>query len=349
VDDIDVVVDIYRSVDRLSYSPTGSTTAIVIGGNTLSRGLTLEGLTSSYFVRSASAYDTLLQMGRWFGYRAGYEDLCRVWMTSELRIWFGDLARVEQEIREEIGRYRREGLSPLELGVRIRLHPDLAITEAAKMRNALPAALSFSGRNPQTTIFRREDADHLARNLAAAGRLLETIARRGGQTAQFRAGGSLRQTLRGFRDVPAEYILQFINEFEFDDHQREMSRELLAAYVSDELKLNKLQRWRVVVMEGPTGERVRLPVIGDIGTVVRSRVNGTDDDVASIRTLTSGEDRVAGIDWRADEIPPASGALAAEREKRHPDEGILRLYFIDRTRRLPRMQQIAWPCRLRTS
>ena len=63
----------------------------------LSRGLTLEGLVVSYFLRSANAYDTLLQMGRWFGYRAGYEDLQRMWMTADLRGYFTDLATVEQE------------------------------------------------------------------------------------------------------------------------------------------------------------------------------------------------------------------------------------------------------------
>ena len=63
----------------------------------LARGLTIEGLTVSFFVRSASAYDTLLQMGRWFGYRFGYEDLPRLWMTRELRLYFEHLAVVVED------------------------------------------------------------------------------------------------------------------------------------------------------------------------------------------------------------------------------------------------------------
>lgn len=70
-------------------------TYIVVGGNVLSRGLTLEGLSVSYFIRAASAYDTLLQMGRWFGYRPGYADLARLWMTNELQNYFHDLATAD--------------------------------------------------------------------------------------------------------------------------------------------------------------------------------------------------------------------------------------------------------------
>ncbi len=57
--------------------------AIAIGNMVLSRGLTLEGLMTSYYSRNAGTYDTLLQMCRWFGYRPGYEDLCRVYLTQE--------------------------------------------------------------------------------------------------------------------------------------------------------------------------------------------------------------------------------------------------------------------------
>ena len=106
--DMDVKVDNYKSEDRLDYTGERKT-VIVIGGNTLSRGLTLEGLVVSYFVRTASAYDTLLQMGRWFGYRSGYEDLPRIWMTRELEEQFMALATVEAEIRDDVCQIRGGG------------------------------------------------------------------------------------------------------------------------------------------------------------------------------------------------------------------------------------------------
>ncbi|NWO07330.1 MAG: hypothetical protein HLX50_17055 [Alteromonadaceae bacterium] len=80
-DELKVIVDNSRSEERLEYTDDVPATVIVIGANTLARGLTLEGLVCSYFVRNATAYDTLLQMGRCFGFRNGYEDLPRIWLT----------------------------------------------------------------------------------------------------------------------------------------------------------------------------------------------------------------------------------------------------------------------------
>ena len=132
--DLIFVVDNYKSKERLAYPKDGPpVTAVVVGGNTLSRGLTLEGLVCSFFVRAASAYDTVLQMGRWFGYPKGFGDLVRIWMTEELETWFFALATVEEEVRREIRRYEDLGQTPLDVPVRIRCHPAMAITSAAKM------------------------------------------------------------------------------------------------------------------------------------------------------------------------------------------------------------------------
>lgn len=331
-EDVDVVVDNYKSTDRLRYEKDEPTTAVVIGGNTLSRGLTLEGLTASYFVRSASAYDTLLQMGRWFGYRLGYEDLCRIWMTDELKGWFRDLSGVEQEIREEISRYAREGLTPLELGVRIRLHPHLAITAAAKMRKAIAASLSYGGRSPQTTLFRRTDSDRLASNLSAVRTLLTDALRAGGEPTQFRSGSALTGIQWGLVDVPAEFVLRFLDSYEFDDGQRGISGQLLNEYIRDELQCDSLRTWRIVIMGGPSGEPLELPGFGAVKSVIRSRLKSADDDgVANIRALMSAEDRIAGVEWTDGEVPPKGVDLQIERSTRHPNEGILRIYPIDRT------------------
>jgi hypothetical protein len=328
--EIEVIVDNYKSDDRLSYANDRATTAIVIGGNTLSRGLTLSGLCSSYFVRSASAYDTLLQMGRWFGYRDGYEDLCRIWITDELQKWFRDLSGVELEIRDEIARYAIEGLTPLELGVRIRLHPDLAITEASKMKHAMAASLSYGGRSPQTTLFKRLDAARLGGNLEATRTLLEEILRHGGEPTSFQSGPTLSRNVQGFTGVPAEFILHYLSAYVFDEEQRGLTSELLTQYIRDELQRESLGKWRVVIMDGPNGEEVKLPGVGAVRAVIRSRIGGTDEGVGAIRALTSAEDRTAGIDWAPGELPPTGAALVALRGERHPAEGILRIYPVDR-------------------
>ena len=87
-------------------------TAIAIGGLSLSRGLTIEGLTVSYMYRNTRMYDTLMQMGRWFGYRPGFEDLCRVHLSEDSINWYSHIAEASEELREQIKRMRRDGMSP---------------------------------------------------------------------------------------------------------------------------------------------------------------------------------------------------------------------------------------------
>jgi len=325
LDDLQLIVDNYVSPDRLSYSGTVPTVAIVIGGNTLSRGLTLEGLTSSYFVRRARTYDTLMQMGRWFGYRIGYEDLCRIWLPRELANWFSELSEIEAEIREEIARYAREGLTPTEAGVRIRLHPDMAITAASKMRNAVLASYSYSGERPQTTIFARTDQSQLRANVQAARALLQVA-----QGARPLKG--LRPGLQGFDDVPTDAIAQFIGSYQFHPDKPSLSTALLLDYITEELGAGALQRWRVVVMGQDGAHRtIDLGLPEPVGLITRSRLAGGPDDVANIRALTSGEDHwdtLTVAEWGA--LTRDEETYAQVRAHRLRDAGIIRLYAIDK-------------------
>ena len=121
----------YRSGEKLEYlaaEDRGGLRIIAIGGNRLSRGLTLEGLTVSYFARSSQYYDTLLQMGRWFGYRPEYDDLIRIHMSGRLINWFSHLANVENELRADIARFDVDERSPRELAVRIMTHEFMRVT-----------------------------------------------------------------------------------------------------------------------------------------------------------------------------------------------------------------------------
>lgn len=323
--DVRLVVDNYISQDRLSYSETEPTVAIVIGGNTLSRGLTLEGLTSSYFVRRAKTYDTLMQMGRWFGYRKGYEDLCRIWLPGELADWFGELSEIEAEIREEIARYAREGLTPTEAGVRIRLHPDMAITAATKMRNATLASYSYSGERPQTTIFARTDGSQLRANLQATEELLKMA-----QTARPLSG--LRPGLWGYDDVPTGAVVRLIENYKFHPDKPSLSASLLLEYINEELREGALQRWRIVVMGQDGAHRsVDLGLPEPVGLITRTRLAGGSDDAANIRALTAGEDHfdtLTADEWGARDRNEETYAQLRTEHLR--GAGIIRLYVIDK-------------------
>jgi hypothetical protein len=125
-----------RSASALNYDDhrESGLAVIAIGGFALSRGLTLEGLMVTYFLRNSMMYDTLMQMGRWFGYRDGYDDLCRIWMTEQAEGWYAHVAEAIEMLRDELRDMARAGATPEEFGLKVRAHPDtLLVTARNKM------------------------------------------------------------------------------------------------------------------------------------------------------------------------------------------------------------------------
>jgi hypothetical protein len=139
-----------EALDYRKYEKDGhGLTALAVGGLSLSRGLTIEGLSVSYMYRNTRMYDTLMQMGRWFGYRPGYEDLCRVHLSPDSINWYSHIAEKSEELRQQIRRMRRDGLTPRQFGLYVEAHPDrLLITAANKMRSGekMTVAHNYSGR-----------------------------------------------------------------------------------------------------------------------------------------------------------------------------------------------------------
>lgn len=112
-------------------------TAIAVGGLSLSRGLTIEGLCISYMYRNTRMYDTLMQMGRWFGYRTGYDDLCKVHLPQDSIDWYSHIAISSEDLRDQVIQMRLDGLSPKDFGLYVMSHPDtLLVTASNKMRSA---------------------------------------------------------------------------------------------------------------------------------------------------------------------------------------------------------------------
>lgn len=167
-----------EATDRLNYGAYKKSDkgrrVIAVGGLTLSRGLTLEGLCVSYFYRNSKAYDTLLQMGRWFGYRPGYDDLCRVWMDPDVQDWFSHIADVVGELRLDIRRMHANHQPPSRFGMRVRSHPDaLIVTALNKMRNSqqVEIAVSYSECGAETPFVPQGPAAN-EKNLASVGTFL---------------------------------------------------------------------------------------------------------------------------------------------------------------------------------
>lgn len=283
LESIEFPVENGASDDRIDYSGKPRT-YIVVGGSILARGLTLEGLMVSYFLRTANQYDTLLQMGRWFGYRPGYEDLPRIWMPRDLKLRFRALASVEQEIRDDIEQYRLRDLTPMDLAVRIRAIPGMAITAANKMRAARRCAVSYWGTHRQTFRFAHTDRGLLERNWVAGSDLVSRI-----EALRLRDREVVDRKL--WRDVPRSSVRKFLESYVVDRTQADLLPSMLLPFVDGADP--RLSRWNVGIIESGRGRDSDAPLgtIGSVRTVNRARLNDTNG-IADIKALMSRRDVV---------------------------------------------------------
>lgn len=196
-------------LDFAAYDRNGeSVTAIAIGGFSLSRGLTLEGLTISYMHRTTSTYDTLMQMGRWFGYRPGYEDLCRIYLPPQSIDWYAYIAEKTEDLRDQIRRMRRQGRTPKEFGLYMETHPArLLITAQNKMRHTenVEFDVNLSGSLVETHLLTKD------KEIIAANESLIASYWNGG------FGGEPQPTRKKgwiISDVPIDTARRFLSEYD---------------------------------------------------------------------------------------------------------------------------------------
>jgi hypothetical protein len=278
-DAMEVRVENGTSTDRINYED-GPKTYIVVGGSVLARGLTLEGLMVSFFLRTSNQYDTLLQMGRWFGYRKGYEDLPRIWMSEDLEASFRALAAIEREIREDVSQYAQRKLSPMEFAVRVRSIPGMAITAAAKMRAAIECDISYSGAHVQTIQF-----DHLSETVAQKNWNAAVTLVSASQTLGCRTADEDRILFGG---VPRNLIIQFLRNLHIETTRNDLRTEFLRGYINAQADLGE---WNVGVVTTVKGATSILPLggLGPVRTVQRSRM-AKPAWPANIKALMSRQD-----------------------------------------------------------
>lgn len=170
----------HGTLNYADYQDTGLA-VIAVGGYSLSRGLTLSGLMVSYFLRNSIMYDTLMQMGRWFGYRPEYEDLCRVWMPEEAVGWYEHVAESIELLRDDLRVMAAANATPADFGLKVRSHPDmLMVTARNKMGSGEKVVVSVNLEKAfvETASLRRDD-EARRNNRAAAAALSEQLAKEG--------------------------------------------------------------------------------------------------------------------------------------------------------------------------
>lgn len=251
--------------EEFDYENRPDRQLIAVGGNRLSRGLTLEGLTVSYFLRTTSMCDTLIQMARWYGYRGGYEDLIRIWTTEGIARWFSELALVEQSLRDSIVAMNREGRRPDQMALRLRAHSELLLTSRQKSRTLTDIQDSWSMDHPQTVLLPLRDPVSLQYNLRIADQFLASLA----FSPQVHGG-------RLSRDVSQEEIVQFLRNYRFHPDIRAFDPDGICEWILSRANEGELLDWSVFLATSGEGNTVML---GNQEVKLAKRRRHSDDSI----------------------------------------------------------------------
>jgi len=312
---------------------------IAVGGDKLSRGLTLEGLSVSYYVRPAKNYDTLLQMGRWFGYRPGYLDLCRLYTTEDLIGWYEHIAVANEELRREFVFMERCRLTPDEYGLKVRTHPGgLNITAANKIRHGKKMQVSFSGHLAQTTIFHKNTTVQ-EENFKATEKWLQSL-----------SAPLTEKNRLIWNDISSMHITDFLKNYTSHPLCRQAEGDLLIKYIQKMLGFGELTKWTVALISNSSPNATPFTIAGSkIGLI--QRADNTPDDKACYMlkksNILSPEDEHLDISeeqkvkaltenitaWEAGETRsrkrPERPSGPFIRKVRSPQNGLLLLYPLD--------------------
>jgi hypothetical protein len=324
-----VVVKVLNSdwPDNIDFDAEPNLKAVLIGGNKLSRGVTIEGLLVSYYVRETLYYDTLMQMGRWFGYRGRYVDLTRLYSTELLVSCFHDLATAEDELRKQIARYDRERLTPTKFVPKVRTHPLMAVTQKSKMQSAVEVSVNYAGERVQTLRFREKPTTDLQANLQLTRDFLNVL-----------GYPEILHPKPVWTGVDAKSVIDFLSNFRVIP-QTAIDPRSVVDYIDKQLQNSELIRWRVLLSCAKTTRdepiwNEDLGVVGmpSVPLIARSRLK---NDPTSLGVVTEPDDELQGL--TDDDVRKATeeakdgrytSRAEAYRAYRDPGEGLLMLYPI---------------------
>ena len=275
----------------LNYKDNPSLRVIAIGGLALSRGLTLEGLMVSYFYRNTATFDVLMQMGRWFGYRHGYEDLFQIWTSHTSAQWYAEVAKASAELKNDIREMFDQQLTPKDFGIKVRDNCDeLQITASNKMRSAVSMDMlySFYG-NIYDTPYITSKIEHnrintkkvreLASTLFSKGYTLKyTDYRKENKDPNDNTDGSSRY----FADVPKQEIIDFLSGIKYSMANPRFDARNIINFLEDE-KTEGVEFWDVVFESGKSEKHYDIEGLQQVKCMERS-ICGTTRNIIQIST-----------------------------------------------------------------
>ncbi len=331
--------------DVLDYQSSTPVTVVAVGGDKLSRGLTLEGLTVSYYLRASWAYDTLLQMGRWFGYRPGYLDVTRLYTTTDLIEFYVHITRANRELVDLVTAVSQTPeKTPKDVGLRILDgFGRLQVTASAKMRSSTKMTFTFAGERAETLTM-RTDGPAAATNAAAVDYLAGELLGRPAVPQSLRHGDA-RGLLR--HEVPPTVILEFLRRYQVSPRVLQANPDTLRKYIEAQVGKGELANWTVAITGGSAKRTLKIGEI-DIPLVVRKRVTGAQrvrSTEYEVGVLVSPAHEAIGMSQvaydrafdatRAEILESGSSKVARRpsgkllRKHRDPSSGLLLIYPLD--------------------
>lgn len=318
-------------------------TVIAIGGLALSRGLTLEGLCVTYILRNAGAYDTLMQMGRWFGYRPNYEDLCRLYLHEEAIDHYQATSEAINELRAEVEFMAMENLTPTEFGLKVRQSPfALRITAANKMRSSvtLHVDVGFRGKSIDGhTIYLDESLNQ--KHIEITSAFLQSL----GEPIDSVDAPVQENTLL-WRDIEVNSVLELLEKFRFPSDVAALTpigdRSMVVDFI--DAKKHQLSTWNVHLNNQVDNEPIEPSDTSDylstnifagqnIALRIRTGVKLGDKKYYKInehRKVGTGADAIAGLSReQADMVIADDPQISNKGIKEHSDfKPTLVIYFI---------------------
>lgn len=287
--------------------PSPAPAFIVIGGSTLSRGLTIEGLVSTYFCRNVAQADTLMQMGRWFGYRKNYELYPRIWLTTDIKKKFEFLSDLDLELRNDLYQYMVGGKDPREYGPRVKNSPKaswLKVTAKNKMQRAVPIEMDFTGTSTQTRLY-PDDIEVLSKNLTLTRHFIDRL--NNGQISHAR--NSVVFSDIDFSVIETEFLSKFVSASRGHVFN---AINAFCEWIHQVTAEGNLTEWDVIFAgNGTVGatthteENSWQTKYGSVGKITRSRKQTNSEyRTIDIGVLRDAKDFVADVDL--DKLSPES-------------------------------------------
>lgn len=271
----------YHNIDEIDYSRyEDGLSVIAVGGGRLARGITLEGLSTSYYLRTTRMYDSLMQMGRWFGYRPGYVDLCRLYTTETIYEWFNHITMATEEMRYDFDEMTTRNLKPKDFTLKVRNHHGLlAITSVAKLFWAQNISMSFSGSNPQTYLLLK-DQKTILNNFNNLENLFQKLGFPKDENI-IRKRNKVRYLL--YRNVQIDLLTDFIENYKINIPS--INNQVISDYIKTQESNKNINEWNICIVSN-TSEKALLYDDG----VVKKPENRTEYETQKYTLSANGKE-----------------------------------------------------------